>query len=402
LEIYPEVISKGYFSVQFQGKNLQLTAGPFVGLIPINAHITIDVRPKLPVGNLARIMELTRSPLTALDRLKRSYVAEGESSPGVLEFLTRGLLEELKVVFTKGLNRTYVKTEENTSHPRGRLNAERTFRLNFIKGIGHRVSSSFFLSTTNTAHNQLLRFALHFAAERLSRLEKRNRDLLDHLAAALRQFEAIPLVDPRGCLKQVENELRLNKVSRSYYVPSLEIALAIVRGRSVVAGEGGKLELPSYIINFETLFEDYLRKALGWKQHDASFEVSDGNDAGQRPLFDDSPQPPAQPDILIKRDEILVVIDVKYKEKVDRADINQVVTYASVYRANVVVLLHQAPAEDEGGLFLRGTIGALSVYCYQFNLGARDLVAEEKRLVRAMNWLVSGRTLSHVTTGQFA
>ncbi|WP_338834111.1 McrC family protein [Bradyrhizobium septentrionale] len=402
LEIYPEVISKGYFSLQFQGKNLQLTAGPFVGLIPINGLITIDVRPKLPVGNLARVIDLTRSPLTALSRLKRSYVADGDSSPGMLEFLTGSLLEELKVVFTKGLNRVYVKTEENTSHPRGRLNAERTFRLNFIKGIGHRASSSFFWSTTNTAHNQLIRFALQFAAERLSRLENRNRDLLDGLAAALRQFEAIPTGDPRACIRQVEDELRLNKVRRSYYVPSLEIALAIVRGRSVVSSEGGNLELPSYIINFETLFEDYLRKALSWKEHDAPFEVSDGNGAGQKPLFDDSPHPPAQPDILIRRDDLLVVVDVKYKEKVDRADVNQVVTYASVYRTNVVVLLHQASAEGEGGLFLRGTIGALSVYCYQFNLGASDLLEEENRLVRAMNWLVSGRNLSQVTSEQFS
>jgi len=337
-----------------------------------------------------------------LDRLKRSYVAEGESAQGVLEFLTRSLLEELKVIFTKGLNRTYVRMEENSSHPRGHLNAERTFRLNVLKGIGHRASSSFFCNTTNTVHNQLISFALHFAAERLSRLDERNRDLLERLVSALRQFEAIPLVDPRGCIKHVESELRLNRVSRSYYIPSLEIALAIVRGRSVVAGEGGKLELPSYIINFETLFEDYLRKALSSKQHDAPFEVSDGNDAGKRPLFDDSSQPPAQPDILIKLDENLLVVDVKYKEKVDRADINQVVTYASVYRTNIVILLHQAAAEDEGGLFLRGRIGALSVYCYQFNLGASDLVAEEKRLVRAMNWLVSGRSLSQVTTAQFS
>jgi 5-methylcytosine-specific restriction enzyme subunit McrC len=402
LEIYPEVISKGYFSLQFQGKNLQLTAGPFVGLIPINAHLTIDVRPKLPVGNLARIIELTRSSLSALDRLKRTYVAEDDSSPGVLEFLARSLLEELKVIFTKGLNRVYVKTEENTSHPRGHLNFERTFRLNFIKGISHKASSSFFWNTTNTPHNQLIRFALQFAAERLSRLEKRNRGLLDRLSAALRQFEAIPLADPRGCIKQVENELRLNRIIRSYYIPSLEIALAIVRGRSVVAGDGGKVELPSYIINFETLFEDYIRKALCWKEHDAPFEVLDGNSTGQRPLFDDSSQPPAQPDILIKRDENLLVVDVKYKEKVDRADVNQVVTYASVYRTNAVVLLHQAPAEDEGGLFLRGTIGTLSLYCYQFNLGSSDLIAEEKRLVRAMNWLVSGRSLSQVTTGQFS
>jgi 5-methylcytosine-specific restriction endonuclease McrBC regulatory subunit McrC len=187
----------------------------------------------------------------------------------------------------------------------------------------------------------------HFAAERLSRLEERNRNLLDRLVSALRQFEAIPLVDPRGCIKQVENELRLNRVSRSYYIPSLEIALAIVRGRSVVASEGGKLELPSYIINFETLFEDYLRKALCAKQHDAPFEVSDGNDAGKRPLFDDSSHPPAQPDILIKRDEKLLVVDVKYKEKVDRADINQVVTYASVYCKRdtlAMVEVHQALA----------------------------------------------------------
>lgn len=402
LEIFPEVISKGYFSIQFQGKNLQLTAGPFVGLIPINARITVDVRPKLPVGNLARIIELTGSPLNALNRLKQSYVFEGDSSQSVLEFLTGSLLRELKIIFTKGLNRTYVRTEENSAHPRGHLNTERTLRLNFVRGIRHRASSSFYSNTTNTPHNRLIRFALHFTAERLSRLERRNRQLLDDLATALRQFEAIPLVDPRECVKQVEHDLRLNRLSRSYYIPSLEIALAIVRGRSIVAGTSGNLELPSYIINFETLFEDYLRKALCCKEYDPTFEVSDGNNVGQRPLFDDNSQPTAQPDILIRQDGNLVVLDVKYKDKVDRADINQVVTYASVYRTNIAVLLHQAPAEEESGLFLRGKIGTLSVYCYQFYLGTSDLLVEERRLVRAMNWLGGGRNLSQTTSSSFS
>jgi 5-methylcytosine-specific restriction enzyme subunit McrC len=399
LQLYPEIESKGYFSVQFLGRSLQLTAGAYVGLIPINSRVTIDVEPKLPVQNLARVIEIAQRRLRAVERATRPYVDQGTASASILEFLAQSLLKEIDLIQTGGLHRWYVKCEENSSHPRGRLDFGRNLRLNVMRGTKHKISFSRHELTTNTAYNQLIKAALWLAAERLSRLEIRNRQLLDQLADGLRVFEGLPLVEPTRIASFVQQELDRDRIppSRSYYTQALKVSLSIVRGRSVQDGPHGQLELASYVINFETLFEDYLRRALQLSARNDQSRVLDGNGVGGRALFDEKQEPLAQPDIVIKSlGRQPVVIDVKYKEKVERADINQVVTYAATYRTDLAILVFQYSGFGQIGLRLIGSIDDLKVYAYAFDLNALNLKDQEEQFELCMFELAGKSKLSEL------
>jgi 5-methylcytosine-specific restriction enzyme subunit McrC len=68
---------------------------------------------------------------------------------------------------------------------------------------------------------------------------------------------------------------------------------------------------------------------------------------------------------------------VKYKDKPERPDINQAVTYAVCYRTDQVVLLHQRRTNGRHGRYEIGVINGIRVDGYAFDLDASDIDAEE-------------------------
>jgi 5-methylcytosine-specific restriction enzyme subunit McrC len=363
---------------------LQLTAGPYVGLIPINPTLTIDVRPKLPVGNLARILQISQQQIQVIERLDRLYESVEQQTASLLELMVRNLLRALTAVQTHGFDKSYEVQHQNNSHPRGRISIPRTVRINFSRGSSHKLIADRHELTIDTKYNRLIKAALLIAAQRLIRLENRDRVLLGRLNGALQDFAQVSLVDPLTIARNVENDLRANKISsmRHYYIRPLAIALAIVRGGGVNIGTGEDgFEMSSYIVNFETLFENYLREVLKRELKDnASIRIVDGNSEGRRSLFDDSEQPPAQPDIVVlgADGEVASVLDVKYKETVDRADINQAIAYGFCYRAPHTILVHQTGSDQTAGLRKLGRVGPLSVLTFGFDLTREPLEDEER------------------------
>ncbi|MCI5039214.1 MAG: McrC family protein, partial [Donghicola eburneus] len=174
---------------------------------------------------------------------------------------------------------------------------------------------------------------------------------------------------------------------REYYFRALDIAALILSERSISFDHFGEdIELGTFVVNFETLFEDYLRNSLRQNCTKEVF-VLDGNGSGKKPLFDDRDSPPAQPDIVLRNrggDQSLVV-EVKYKEKPNRSDINQAITYANSYKTRKVVLLHQSSAAGQKGLRHLGTINGVRLFGYAFDLGSKDLETEEKKMASAFD-----------------
>jgi hypothetical protein len=66
-----------------------------IGLIPLTAKISIDVRPKMPVRNLARVLDAARRSLTSIVGTDRLYLSNKLSSSSVLEFLAANLIDSL-------------------------------------------------------------------------------------------------------------------------------------------------------------------------------------------------------------------------------------------------------------------------------------------------------------------
>ena len=198
-----------------------------------------------------------------------------------------------------------------------------------------------------------------------------------------RAVSALQHTDMRICEEVLQT--RSLPLSRSYYYRPLEISRLLLGNFSLsLERGGGDIELHTFILNFEDVFENYLRHVLEFRAP-AGCNVRDGNGDGAKPLYDDRPNPPAQPDIVLEHlGSRPVIVEVKYKDKPDRADVNQVVTYATAYRAATAVLVHQAKTAAGIGVKLRGTINGISIYTYGFDLAANDLEGQEAAFAAAM------------------
>jgi 5-methylcytosine-specific restriction enzyme subunit McrC len=68
---------------------------------------------------------------------------------------------------------------------------------------------------------------------------------------------------------------------------------------------------------------------------------------------------------------------VKYKDKPNRPDINQAITYAISYRSDRVLLVYQNQPGATAGLVHIGTVSGIRVEGYGFDLGSDTLEQEE-------------------------
>ena len=104
--------------------------------------------------------------------------------------------------------------------------------------------------------------------------------------------------------------------SRAYYYRAIEIALLILSNRGIALQDrGADVLLETFIINFDDLFEEYLRRVLQTRAPDL-LTVQDGNHEGKRPLFDDRADQSAQPDVVLtwKTSGRKAIGEIKYKE----------------------------------------------------------------------------------------
>ncbi len=269
---------------------------------------------------------------------------------------------------------------------------------NTVRGTRHEAFSTRFEQTIDEPYNQLLKHALWVLTQRLQRLRSGNRDLLRQLNRALLRFDNVRHVPATELAAHVEDDMRRDRIppGRRYYIQALRIALTTVAGRGVLLHQPGEeVALSSYIIDFEKVFEAYLRNVLATQMPrlQPGMRVRDGNQKGvKRGLYNGKKEPPAQPDIVIdlpltenaSPNHRLIIADVKYKDSVDRQNIEQVVTFACVYRTTTVVLIHQSKIGKPRGQGFLGTIGNIKAYTYAFDLDADDLEAEEREFAAAM------------------
>ncbi|MCW0196819.1 hypothetical protein [Sphingopyxis sp.] len=388
IEVYPQVESKGLLFLQFQGGRVIITAGKYIGLIPLTPNISVEVRPKLPVSNLAHILDHARASLgsVALDRV---YELGGDQGSTILEFLLSNLLSALREVQARGYLKTYVRRSE-AGLPRGRILVGQTVKSLWSRGERHRVATEAFEQTVDVSPNRAIKQALECAMVALRRampespvLKRANRFFVE-FPRTVTNFRNSDLV---ACAELLRS--RSLPASRDYYYRPLEIATLILSRASVsLEHTGGNVELETFVLDFEDVFERYLRRTLQLRAPDP-FVVKDGNGDGARPLYDDRPEPPAHPDIVVKHAQWPpLIVDAKYKNKPDRADVNQVVTYAACYRTNTVILAYPAKGPTQTGMKLRGTINGVRVFGYGFDLAAENLLDEEEKFANAITGVV--------------
>lgn len=396
LRLNPDVESKGYFTVQLTKGAVRLQARGYVGLIPLNDRVVIDVKPRVPVGNLGHLLRVSGYVPSSLGA-ERPYATDPAWNESLVDLFAGWLAARVDVIASEGLLLLYKQREEATSFPRGRVLAGATLTQLRSRGIRHQAVSSWFARTADNPANRCLKYAIWFLAGRLATLGSRTasrRQLLQRLGALYELFASVPLDHSLSFLSDpLVTGARAVPSLRPYYRPALDLAMAIVRRYAVdveVTHRG--VDLPSMVLDMDSIFEAYLRNTLQAEAARAGWRVAvlDGNTAGKKPLFDDPPSENATPDIVFRTAEhrwplVIEVKNVPVNGNSNRVAIEQAITYAAAYRCNRVVLAHpRARNQDKARLRLQGRIGDLAVYQYVFDLEAADLLVEESKFADSM------------------
>lgn len=389
LRVNPDVEEKGYFTVQFAKGRVRLQARGYIGLIPLNDRVVIDVRSRVPLAKVSRLMRISGHvpPYLGTDR---TYALDPEWNESLVDLYAAWLVDKVETIASEGVLREYDRREETTSFPRGRILTARTLTGPMARGIRHQVVSSWYERSADNAPNRCLKYAIWFIAARLGATgtrTARRRELLGRLGTLFELFSGAKLDHSLAFAGDpVVTGARELPSLRDYYRPALGLALAIVRQHAVdLEGRHRPLEGPSVVLNMDEVFEAYLRNVLKREvdRGDSGLRVFDGNTTGKKLLFDAEPSAFATPDIVCRdRDGhcplLVEVKNIPVANFSKRDAIEQAITYAASYRCDRVVLAHPCNQGQDPGLHLQGKIGNLELYRYVFKLDAEDLEAEEK------------------------
>lgn len=385
-EILPSVAAKGYFDIDYRGGQLVFKAGKFVGLIPVNDRVVIDVKPKISVADLLHIVDAAEEEVPFLDFFLRSYREEKGVEESLLGLMVRTLLKQLREIEKEGLYKKYVRFEDVGSF-KPRINFSKTIQRDWCRGNFSRTSNEVFHFTRDHPLNRLIKFTIWYSGYYLE-FRKGASDIREELNLFYNLFEAVPLDMARSFLPEVRLALETGRIPvlRSYYIPIAKTCLLIIGDRSVsLETAGSDVTLLSFILNLEDVFEKYARNVLGaWaKANHPTVAVRNGNRGKRNYLFHDSKVFDIFPDIYLTRGrERLLIADAKYKLKADEHDRYQVISHAASMGAKKAVIIAPAFEGGEAGLTRRGQIydaKGVEVFDYHMKLDG-DLETEEAKM----------------------
>lgn len=406
LQIFPEVVNHDIFEFKFGGQGFTFKAGRYVGLIPINSNVTIDVKPRVPLRNLERIFIKSGAEVRSISGFSKWFDPHEESSDSLLDFITDALLSSIKRIAHLGLYKEYQRKESFTAQPKGRIEVT-SYRYHAAAGQSGKVKCVWHERTVDNGINRCLLAALEALASKYSRLIKRKGAMsrLRQINIAAHHFQGVTSDRHNSFLRDPMVELPSKIPSlRDYYREAVGLSKAVIYNQGIsLSKPGSEFSLSSLIIDMGTVFEGYVRNILLERFDLRGYKVADGNlgqDAGgaARKLFIDDGIPRlgknanATPDIVIQKEvgvELIpeIVIDAKYKvaaPSAQRSEINQVVTYAVIYGVKKALLIMPYNKETKLGLHYLGLVGAVQVYQYNYDLAAQEVEAEEVLWVRAI------------------
>jgi len=397
--IFAEVKSHGYFDIDYRIDKLVFVAGKYIGLIPINEYLAINVVPKVQIGNLVHVISKSREYLDSLDFFERYYSQAAQSSPTIFQFFAQCLSIELRKLEREGILKSYLRRTEDLPAPKGRINIGKTAAAEYSRGKYYRVHCDYFEFTSDNHYNRLIKFALWYCLNHLVQTGCTDKDLIRSLDYFNAFFDAIPLDKKKLFMEPVIIALHDQKLPtlRYYYENICKICRCIIEDIGIMLSEPGEdVKMLSFIIDMENVFEKYLlyvlRESISSLGQNAT--VLDGNKEGRGYLFSDTKKYEAKPDILVRYlDVFKLVIDVKYKNKSVESDRYQIISHALSYGVNrAILVLPVSTTNPTSGLHRIGEIGTgnkIELFEYYMNLENPDLSKEEQLYVQAVKELAN-------------
>jgi 5-methylcytosine-specific restriction enzyme subunit McrC len=401
LLLSPKIIGGGYIRVQADKDQVVIHAGPYIGLIPLNDHVTLEIVPRVPIANLVRVLAASGLAPQYLPETLRTYATQAIPVGLIRDELTNALINQVRIIGASGIHYTYESRKEDTSFPRGRILLHETITRLLAKGKRHLIRTARFERNIDTVPNQLLKLALLTLAESY-RNGNQNGNVTKQLGIIREAIAVFAQVTPIS-IRKVQLSTLFNNLPtiRDYYRPAIDLAQLVLGTRGLdFDSNSGSVQLPSMLWKMDDIFEDYIRWGLNQQFISAlsTFEITNGNVAehlggGGRRLFVEGPDTRlANPDIVVMGIDKhaqripVAVFDVKYKpKKPERDDLNQILAYAICYQVPLVGIISLAESDKPSKLTYMGKSGPVLVYHYAFQLGSKNLASEESELALGLS-----------------
>lgn len=402
ISAFPSIIEKNFFSIKYKKGKAMFQAGGYVGIIPINSNLSIDIRPKVPIANLERIVFISNHQPQILKEFKRRYDPHEYSSTSLSDFIIDCFLKSAEELCARGVLKIYKERSNTGFFPKGRIDFSGTVRAR-SKINDSRVTSKWFDRTTDAIPNQFLKSIVLMLLNNPALVKDKSRKC--SMLYILNQLSGISEKDPRALSfhPSIISPHDLIPSTKELYLDTIALAKIILEGKGLSYQVGSAASASALVLNIAEAFEWYLLAILrSSKYNNHEFKVLDGNksglNGGKRNLLDPSTNEfyigikvEATPDIVIEYGSSAVhsniVIDVKYKsiKKIaDRDDINQIISYAASYKSSCGVLIFPANEYNSSGLINIGKIGTIEIFQYFFDLNNADIESEENALIEAL------------------
>jgi 5-methylcytosine-specific restriction enzyme subunit McrC len=393
-KLFDLVFDKGRPAVQCKG---------WLGYIPLNDHYALEVNPRVPIGNLERLIGMAAgySP-QILKKYTRKFAHAVEQPAALFDVLADHLLAAFDGIWENGLIRSYEKQERIGSSPAGRIGPYETAWRTAKMGRPTAASSVFF-RTPDFGPNRVLRFAFEKLLGRyIGASDQGQYSRARRIKLALHRLEGIGSPSAGDMSSRTLAEFIKHLPSHhEYYADALMLAQLVMLDMGFsIRGSSGLAVLPSILIDMAKVFESYVRRILADAfSGDVRIEVLDGNRGGpggaRMSLFDPQPafkNPAVTPDIVVKVEgSPRLIIDAKYKQAPnvpERSDINQVILYCAKYDASMAMLLHAGRGIAQVYADPMGNIGSYAVYNGALDLNAADIHQEEKNFAASVKALL--------------
>lgn len=261
LNVYDYLKNTDVYRVSFSKGKMRFTASSYVGVIPLNDHVLLRVKPRIPVANLTHMVVETGRPTLALQAL-RAYSGHGTAQDWMLDRFAEALIDQVEHVLDQGLHRQYVRRIGTGGYPRGKFDFHQTVARFASRGVNNQAVYEWHERTVDIPPNQCLKAALLALHAHLTRDVRRERmeagygSILARLSRQLAAFADVSEIPEHLFINDPEvRGVHPLPEPRYYYRPALDLALLILGGQGIDLGLGGSdAQVSSLLIEMNALF----------------------------------------------------------------------------------------------------------------------------------------------------
>lgn len=318
-----------------------------IGSICIN-NILVNIEPRIKSLSINDYFEMQLYTEGIVDESIESVLKEN-SSFGIERNLVNTFLHCLESLVRIGLYGDYINISDASKYIRGRVKSEEISYIHIIKEI---LPIEYQVFSTDVSYNKLIKLALEKI--RLLIYNKDNRIQYSQI------FKSFDKINAEKSLKQLYKQKveSMNYFENKKYSKVLQLAMKILDELNVnfQNSQSDNMKNYSYLINSNTIFENYIRSILSNNLSQNVSKWDKGKEVATVNVGEKILSKSIIPDVLIDYSEVnksaFVVLDVKNKDISDRnnlvnlQDLYQILFYSENLRSQFIGLVYPSKGES--------------------------------------------------------